>query len=286
MTADMTGSKSTAEVAAEQAAFWNGPGGESWLAAYERIARSIGEVGEIVLAAAKAQPGEHVVDIGCGTGGTTAALARAVGPGGHVLGVDISEPLIARARAQQLENASFAVGDAGTHDFQAGHYDLVFSRFGVMFFADAVAAFRNIHRALKPSGRMVFLAWRTPQENPWATVPVRAAQPFLPPQPKPPEDVGQFSFGDRNRVERILADAGFGAARIEPLDRPIWIGDSVAEVVANAGRFGPLARALAGAEPAAIERAKQAITEALRPHEKTDGVRLPGACWLVEAKAS
>lgn len=282
----MSDRKSTEEVAAEQAAFWNGPGGESWLAAYERIARSIREVGEIVLAAARAQPGEHVVDIGCGTGRTTAALASGVGPTGHVLGVDISEPLIAAARAQGLDNASFAVGDAAVHPFSARRYDLVFSRFGVMFFADAVAAFRNIHGALKPAGRMVFLAWRTPQENPWATVPVRAAQPFLPPQPKPPEDVGQFSFGDRARVERILAEAGFGTARIEPVDRSIWIGDSIAEVLASAERFGPLARAFAGAEPAAIERAKRAIAEALAPHETRDGVRLPGACWLVEAKAS
>lgn len=287
---DAKGTKTREELAADQAAFWNGPGGQGWLAAYGRIERSIAPFSEIVLAAAAAQPGERAIDVGCGTGGTTAALAHAVGAGGatggHVLGVDISQPLIEAARAQQLANATFVLGDAAVQPFDALSVDLVFSRFGVMFFADAVAAFRNIHRALKPAGRMVFLAWRTPQENPWATVPVRAAQPFLPPQPKPPEDVGQFSFGDRSRVERILADAGFGAARIEPLDRPIWIGDSVAEVVANAGRFGPLARAFAGAEPAAIERAKQAITEALRPHEKPDGVRLPGACWLVEAKAS
>ncbi|WP_421996246.1 class I SAM-dependent methyltransferase [Reyranella sp.] len=282
----MSDGKSTAEIAAEQAAFWNGPGGEGWLAAYERIARSIAEVGEIVLAAARAQPGEHVVDIGCGTGGTTASLARAVGPSGHVLGVDISEPLIAAARRQGLPNATFAVGDAATHAFDQGASDLVFSRFGVMFFADAVGAFRNIRRALKPSGRLVFLAWRTPQENPWATAPVRAAQPFLPPQPKPPEDVGQFSFGDRARVERILSESGFAGMRFEPVDRPIWMGDSIAEVLANAGRFGPLARAFAGAEPAAIEQAKQAIAEVLAPHEKPDGVRLPGACWLVTAHAA
>ncbi|MFZ5780425.1 MAG: class I SAM-dependent methyltransferase [Pseudomonadota bacterium] len=279
--------KTTAELAAEQAAYWNGPGGEGWLAAYERIQRAIGEIGELALSAAAARAGEQVLDIGCGTGSTTAALARAVGPHGQVLGVDISEPLVAAARAQRLDNASFAVGDAAAHPFPDRHYDLVFSRFGVMFFADPVAAFRNIHRALKSGGRLVFVAWRTAQENPWGTTPVRAAQPFLPPQPRPgPEDPGQFSFGDRARVERILTQAGFAALRLEPVDRLIWMGDSVAEVVAGAGRFGPLARAFAGAEPAAIERAKQAIAEVLAPHETPDGVRLPGACWLVEAKAS
>jgi SAM-dependent methyltransferase len=279
--------KTAADLAAEQAAYWNGPGGDGWLAAYERIQRSLGDIGDIGLAAAAPQHGEHVIDIGCGTGGTTAALAHAVGIAGHVLGVDISETLIEAARAHRLENATFVVGDAATHPFGAGSYDLVFSRFGVMFFADPVAAFRNIRRALKPTGRLVFVAWRTPQENPWGTVPARAAQPFLPPQPRPgPEDPGQFSFGERARVERILGEAGFHKLRIEPIDRQIWMGPSVADVLAGAGRFGPLARAFAGAEPAAIEKAKQAIAQALAPHEGPDGVRLPGACWLVQANAS
>ena len=278
--------KTAAELAAEQAAYWNGPGGEGWLAAYQRIQRAIGDIGDVGLAAAAPRQGEHVIDIGCGTGDTTAALARAVGLTGHLLGVDISETLITAARAHRLDNATFVVGDAATHPFQAGHYDLVFSRFGVMFFADPVAAFRNIRRALKPAGRLVFIAWRSPQENPWATVPVLAAQPFLPPQQRPgPEEPGQFSFGDRARVERILGEAGFGAPSFEPIDRQIWMGDSVAEVAAGAGKFGPLARAFAAAEPAAIEKAKQAIAEVLAPHEGPDGVRLPGACWLVQANA-
>jgi SAM-dependent methyltransferase len=279
--------KTTSELAAEQAAYWNGPGGDGWLAAYERIQRSLADIGDIGLAAAAPQQGEHVIDIGCGTGGTTAALAHAVGIAGHVLGVDISETLIEAARSHRLENATFVVGDAATHPFKAEAYDLVFSRFGVMFFADPVAAFRNIRHALRPSGRLVFIAWRTPQENPWGTVPARAAQPFLPPLPRPgPEDPGQFSFGDRARVERILGEAGFQRLRIEPIDRQIWMGASVADVLAGAGRFGPLARAFAGAEPAAIEKAKQAIAQALAPHEGPDGVRLPGACWLVQANAS
>jgi len=277
--------KSASELAAEQAAYWNGPGGQGWLASYERIQRSIGEFGTTALAAAAARPGEHVVDIGCGTGGTTAALAQAVGPAGHVLGVDISETLIGAARSHRLDNATFVVGDAATHPFKAGSYDLVFSRFGVMFFADPVAAFRNLHHALKPSGRLVFVAWRTPRENPWGMVPVQAAAPFLPPLPRPgPEEPGQFSFGDRARVERILEEAGFAALRIEPIDRQIWMGGTVAEVVAHAGRFGPLARAVAGAEPAAIDKAKQAIAAALAPHQGPDGVTLPGACWLVSAE--
>ena len=151
--------KSKAELAAEQAAFWNGPGGQGWLATYhQRIERSIADLGKDVLAAAAAQPGEHVIDIGCGMGGTTAELARAVGPTGHVLGVDISAPLIEAARAHRVDNATFVVGDATTYPFKAAAYDLVFSRFGVMFFGDPVAAFKNLRHALKPAGRLVFLA--------------------------------------------------------------------------------------------------------------------------------
>ena len=279
-------SRSADELAAEQAAYWNGPGGEGWRASYDRIQRSIGDLGDLALAAAAPRAGEHAIDVGCGTGGTTAALAHGVGLSGHVLGVDISEPLIAAARAHRLDNATFVVGDAATHPFREAGYDLVFSRFGVMFFAEPVAAFRNLHRALKPGGRLVFIAWRTAQENPWGTAPTRAAAPFLPPMPRPgPEEPGQFAFGDRARVERILHESGFANLRIEPVDRMIWMGDTVADVLASAGRFGPLARAFAGATPEAIDRAKEAIAAALAPHEGPEGVRLPGACWLVEATA-
>ena len=141
--------KSAAELAADQAAHWNGPGGQSWLAAYARIERSIADIGRIAIAAAAARPGERVIDVGCGTGDTTRALAAAVGApvgqtGGSVLGVDISEPLIAAARAKPAPGASFVVGDAATHPFEAAAHDLVFSRFGVMFFGDPVASFRNL----------------------------------------------------------------------------------------------------------------------------------------------
>ena len=276
--------KSPAELAAEQAAYWNGPGGQGWLATYERITRSLAGFSQAALAAAGARPGEHVIDIGCGIGGTTAELARAVGPTGHVLGVDISEPLIGAARAHRVDNATFVLGDAAAHPFKAAAYDLAFSRFGVMFFADPVAAFGNLRHAMKPAARLVFVCWRTPQENPWGLIPMRAAAPFLPPMPQPgPEDPGQYAFGDRARVERILKQAGFAVPDIKPLDQPVWLGDDVAEVVKNTGRFGPLARAFAGAEPAAIEKAKAAIGEALKPHQGPNGVVLPGACWLVSA---
>jgi SAM-dependent methyltransferase len=277
--------KSKQELAAEQAAYWNGPGGKMWLGAYERIQRGIAGFSEIALKAADARPGERVLDVGCGTGGTTAELARAVGDGGHVLGVDISEPLVMAARAQKLGNARFEAGDAASYPFEAQSFDLVFSRFGVMFFADPVAAFRNIRRAMKASGRLVFLCWRTPPENPWAAVPMRAALPFLPPMERPgPEDPGQYSFGDRARVERILGEAGFGGLAIEPVDLMLNQGKDVPDVLERIGEFGPLARAFKDATPEQVAQAKAAIAEALKPHATPDGVKLAGACWLVRAR--
>lgn len=278
--------KSKEELAAEQAAYWKGAGGTMWLGAYDRIQRGIAGFSERAVKAAQARPGERVLDVGCGTGGTTAELAGAVGAEGHVLGVDISEPLVGAARAQGLANATFEVGDATTYPFEAGSFDLVFSRFGVMFFADPVAAFQNIRRAMKPAGRLVFVCWRTAPENPWAAVPMRAAQPFLPPIERPgPEEPGQYSFGDRARIERILGEAGFAGRSIEPVDLMLNQGKDIPSVMQNIGDFGPLARAFKDVAPERIARAKDAIAEALEPHATPDGVKLAGACWLVRARS-
>jgi SAM-dependent methyltransferase len=276
--------KSTAELAADQAAFWNGKGGQMWLGSYERIQKSLADYGEAALTAAAAKPGEKVLDIGCGTGTTTGRLAAAVGPNGHVMGVDLSEALISVARQQKLPNASFAVGDATIYPFEPAMFDLVFSRFGVMFFADPILAFKNLQRALKPGGRLVFVCWRSPDENPWGSVPMRAAAPHLPPMERPgPEDPGQYAFADPARVERILKAAGFGVPAFRKLDEMNFMGKDVADVLDNLARFGPLARLFGEAAPEQVAKARQAIAEALAPHAKPEGISLPGACWLVSA---
>jgi SAM-dependent methyltransferase len=275
------------DFAAEQAAFWNGPGGESWLASLTRIERSITGFGEEALAAAAAQPGEDVIDIGCGTGSTTLALGSAVGAGGLVLGLDLSEPLIDVARRKSPPpQVTFSVGDAAAYRFEVARTDLLFSRFGVMFFADPVAAFGNLRRALKPTGRLVFVCWRPVLENDWVLVPMKAAAPHLPPAERPgPEDPGPFAFGDTARVTRILTEAGFAPPAFAPLDRQLWSGATIEDAVENMTKFGPLARGFVDASPAQTAKAKEAIAAALKPHAGAEGVHMSGACWLVSARA-
>ena len=176
------------------------------------------------------------------------------------------------------------MGDATAYPFKEAAYDLVFSRFGVMFFADPVAAFRNLRRALKPTGRLVFLAWRTPQEESLGPCPAarRRAVPAADAATRAGGS-GQYSFGDRARVERILKEAGFATPGIEPLDRPIWLGGTAVDVAETIGRFGPMARAFADAEPAAIEKARTAIAEALAPSPGT-ARRHAAGCLLAGAR--
>lgn len=273
------------DFAAEQLAFWNGAGGKAWLAAYGRIERSIAGFSDAAIDAADARPGEHVVDVGCGTGATTAELARRVAPLGLALGVDISQTLIAAARESGVPRAVFEVGDATRFPFAEASFDLIFSRFGVMFFADPVTAFTNLRRAAKPGGRLVFVCWRPARENPWGLVPMQAALPHLPPFERPgPEDPGQNSFGDSARVTRILEAAGFTTPSFEPVDLPIVIGRDVADTLDNLAKFGPLARLFAEAHAEQVAKARDAIATALRPYAGPDGVVLAGACWLVRAK--
>ena len=201
------------EANADQATFWNAQPGQNWVDFQADLDAQLSEVTDRLLAACAARPGERVLDIGCGAGGSTLALAAAVGAVGSVLGLDLSEPLLARAEERRrdlaLGNVRFARGDAQDHPFAPGGFDLAASRFGVMFFADPVAAFRNIARALRPGGRLVFVAWAGPEHNPWFAIPQRAAVARLGPvAPTPPDAPGPMAFRDAARVTGLLEAAG------------------------------------------------------------------------------
>ncbi len=266
----------------EQIEYWNGAVGERWAAYQDVLDNALAAISGAALAFAAARPGERVLDIGCGCGTTTYALAKAVGTGGDVTGVDISKPMLARARGRGV-GVNFMEADAAARLFHATH-DLVFSRFGVMFFADPVAAFANIRKAVAPHGRLAFVCWRSMAENLWASAAFGAAREFLPPQEATdPHAPGPFAFADDKRLNGILSDAGFRDIRIEKLDSVMAMGAGLDEAVDQALRIGPLARAVADIDDAARAKVQIAVRGVLEKFRTPAGVMPPAACWLVVA---
>ena len=183
-------------------------------------------------------------------------------------------------------NLAFMEADAATHHFEPKAFDLLFSRFGVMFFADPDAAFANMRKALKPGGRATFVCWRDWRENEWVRVPITAVRPHVPPQPQlGPEDPGPFSFANPGRIRRILANAGFDVIAMRPFDAPIELGASLDDAAEHLQEFGPVSRTLADASPAQKQQAAASLREALTPFARTMPVKLGAAVWIVTARA-
>ncbi|HEY0300612.1 MAG TPA: class I SAM-dependent methyltransferase [Rhizomicrobium sp.] len=272
---------------ADQIKSWDGPTGEKWAKHQSDMDRNLDEVTAAIMPFAAAAPGERVLDIGCGAGQTSFLLAAAVGAGGHVTGVDISGPLLAVARGGAAKNVDFVQADAAFHPFKP-EYDLVFSRFGVMFFDAPAEAFANIRTALKPGGRLAFVCWRAAPQNQWVTLPAAAARGHLPPpQPADPLAPGPFAFADAKRVEDILTTAGFHDVRIETLDGRMNLGGDADHAAFQMTNIGPLSRALGDADidDAARERVRAAVAAAFEGIGTQDGIRPAIACWLVGARA-
>lgn len=276
---------------ADQITYWNGPGGAHWVARQKMQEGVLGPVTEILLDRSKVKAGERVLDIGCGCGPTTFAFAAKVGPSGHVLGVDISGPMLGRAREITPPGApvEFVLADATVYPFAPASFDLVVSRFGVMFFAEPALSFTNIRRALRKGARMVFACWRTPRDNPWLMLPLQAAYQHVPKMPQlGPEDPGPFAFADDERVRRILGEAGFSSIAFERHDvsMDLAAGQGLDAAVKSALEIGPASRALDGQPPDKIAAATASIREALAAHLKGNSVSLGGSIWLVTATNS
>jgi SAM-dependent methyltransferase len=276
----------TATPNADQAAFWNDAGGRTWVDLNDLLDRQIEPIGLRGMAALAPKPGERVLDVGCGCGQTTLALAGRVGPTGQVTGLDISRPMLelARRRAADagLANTRFIEADAQTHRFEAATFDALFSRFGVMFFADPPAAFRNLAGAIRPGGRLAFVCWRGLAENTWMTTPLQAALKHIPaPAPPVPGAPGPFAFADPERVRTILQAAGFADIGFEPFDTQIG-GNSLEDSVRMALRVGPLG-AMLRENPAAAPKATDDIREALAGKLRDGQVWMDGAVWIVTA---
>ena len=265
---------------------WNGPMGVQWAANEARTERSLAPVTEALLKGAAAQPGERVLDIGCGCGGSALAIAGVVGPTGHVLGADVSAPMIEVARATALPQTDYVLADAAIHAFPPASFDLMISRFGVMFFGDPDAAFANLRRALKPTARVAMAAWRPMPQNPWVFVPMQAVATVLPPAPRPgPEEPGPFAFGDTARVQRILAAGGFAQPHMAKFDFEMkFPGDP--DVAAIAIANGPGTGRLLRDQPDSIKTAATAaIAKAITPYIRDGFIRLPGAVWIITTTA-
>jgi SAM-dependent methyltransferase len=273
----------------DQIRFWNDKAGHDWTDLQERMDTNLSGIHDAVMAFAAPAPGMAILDVGCGTGLTSMALARIAGSKGRVTGLDVSKPMLglARRRAEQAGlKITFVEGDAAVQPFTPDH-DLIFSRFGVMFFDDPVAAFANMKTALKPGGRLAFVCWRTPPENPWASAPLAAARPFLPDLPPPdPLAPGPFAFADPERVKDILDRCGFRDVTVRKYDGVMTMGRDMASVAAQTLRIGPLSRALGEADESTKASIVEAVRAALEKFRGPSGeVAPPTACWLVGAAA-
>ena len=276
---------------ADQIAYWNGPGGQRWAdrqAAQDILLRP---VLDILIDRARPLAGERIIDVGCGSGASSIALAEKVAPTGHVLGVDVSGPMLTRARQSAPKElpVEFVLADATVYPLEPASFDLLASRFGVMFFADPALSFTNMRKALKPSGRLAFACWREPRENPFFMAPLQAVYKHVPKLPQQgPEDPGPFAFASEARVHRILGEAGFAAIGMEPcnLALDVAIGRGLEAAVQSSLEIGPASRALEGHPEDVRAAAVNSIREALTPFAKGETVPLPAAIWIVTARAS
>ena len=273
---------------AAQVDYWNRTAGQRWTDRQAEQDELLRPISDLLMAAAAAKPGSRVIDIGCGCGDSSLDLAARVSPGGEVLALDVSEPMLERARERAPSGAParFVLADATVYDFEPGWADLAASRLGVMFFADPARSFANLRKGLKPRAQLAFVCWREAKQNPWMTVPLREAKKHAPPLPETnPEDPGPFAFADDARVRRILSAAGFADIEVAPrdLDLDVAIGRGLDAAVATAMGIGPTSRILDGQSDAVRAAAAADIRKALAERARGDSVPLGAAIWIVTA---
>jgi SAM-dependent methyltransferase len=271
---------------------WRGRVGEAWAEEWRRTDRTLAPVQEALLATLlpRLAPAPAILDIGCGAGSTSLALAAAR-PDARVTGIDLSEALIATARARAEGRAAFEVGDASLWQPADGRrFDALVSRHGVMFFDDPVAAFAHLRSLTAPDGRLVFSCFRERGENPWAAELLPIVQHFAPAAAAaPPPDKGPFAFADPDRVEAILAGAGFGRPEIVPFDFTFVAGegdDPVADALAYFGRIGPFAALLRELDEPRRAVARDMLAGIAARHCEENEIRFRAAAWIVRCASA
>lgn len=276
------------EINSDMLTFWNGPGGHTWVARQAHTDATLAYVTKALLAFAAPTIGERVLDVGCGCGAPSLEFARAVGPSGRVVAMDISGPMLAegdaRAKASGVANVEWRQDDPATANLD--EYDLLTSTFGNMFFGDPVGAFTNMRRAASPGARMAFVCWRSLAENPWMEVPMTAVARHLPPRPKPvPHAPGMFAFADPERVSEVLAKSGWAPPHFEKFDTDLDIaaGRGLDQAVIQSTQIGAINSWLRNQSEEVVAAATASLREVLKPYVDKASVRLPGAMWLVSS---
>ena len=271
----------------DQIAEWNGVLGQRWVAMQQEIDRVVVPFGDAALKVAAPQPGERVIDIGCGCGATAIEIAGIVGEAGTVLGIDVSMPMLEVARSRgalaNYPHLAFRGGDASEAELPA-NTDLLFSRFGVMFFGDPSQAFRHLRKSLRAGGRCVFVCWRTPRDNPWAMTPLSAARSAMgiTPAPTDPDAPGPFAFADEERLRTILSRAGFGAIEVQRFDSVVTLGATPRAAAEAAVQIGPVSRLVRDVGNDHLPAILDAVERAFAPLAAKDGhVSLKGSSWIV-----
>jgi len=270
--------------------FWNGDGGDVWARTMDVSERNFATMTAALMASAAAQAGEQVLDVGCGGGVTSRDLAERVSPGGDVVGMDISATIldIAQQRHGDADNLSFRLADIGTVALPASQFDLVYSRFGVMFFDDPLTAFANLHQALKAEGRLVFMCWRSINLNPWMYETNRAAVAQLPEEHRPaapadPFAPGPFALADEAHTCELLSNAGFSDVQMEPLDDVMRLADEKT-AMAYLTVLGPVGNALKQVDAERVDAVKEAMAQVLRGYSSAEELNVPSATWIVTAR--
>ena len=271
----------------EQAALWNGAAGRGWVEMRAALDLLFRPFEDLLIEALSASSARHVLDVGCGTGSTTLAVARALGTNGRCTGIDISGPMIdtARARAErEATPARFIRASAQAHAFEPASFDMIISRFGVMFFGDPVQAFANLRHAAKDDAELRFIAWRSAAENPFMTTAERAAAPLLPNLPaRRPGAPGQFSFAEPERVCSILERSGWTGINIQPIDVAFTLPEK--ELVRYLTWLGPVGLHLQEADERTRARVIETVRAAFDPYVHGTEVRFTACCWVVGARA-
>lgn len=272
----------------QQREYWNGPAGEKWAILADNQDKMLGHLGETAMEAVDLTDGNNVLDIGCGSGGTTFEISRRVGSTGKVMGIDISEPMLAiakaRSAANNITNVEFSEADVTTFDFSTHIFERAFSRFGVMFFEDPIASFSNFASSIAAGGKIAFCCWRDLKYNEWFEFPLNVGLKYCPPPEKSdPNAPGPLAFKEKDRIQTILSATGFTRIAIENYNSKLVVGPTPKDAAKQLSEFGPLYRLLANATDTITTSVRNELSSELEEFLTPDGVKLGASIWIVSA---